>query len=51
MLSRKYIAYSFLTATVVIVALLLALPSFINSDSLKVKAHAAIQEQTGGQVD
>ena len=51
MLSRKYIAYSFLTATVVIVALLLALPSFINSASLKVKAHAAIQEQTGGQVD
>ena len=51
MLSRKHIAYSLLTATVVIIALLLALPSFINSDSLKVKLNAAIQQKTGGQVD
>ena len=51
MLSRKHIAYSLLTATVVIIALLLALPSFINSDSLKVKLNAAIQQETGGQVD
>jgi hypothetical protein len=50
MLSRKHIAYSFLSATVVIIALLLALPSFINSDALKVKLNAAIQQQTGGQV-
>ncbi|MDG5468545.1 AsmA-like C-terminal domain-containing protein [Deltaproteobacteria bacterium IMCC39524] len=51
MLSRKHIAYSLLTATVVIIALLLALPSFLNSDSLKVKLNAAIQQKTGGQVD
>ena len=51
MLSRKQITYSLLTATVVIIALLLALPSFISSDSLKVKLNAAIQQRTGGQVD
>jgi uncharacterized protein involved in outer membrane biogenesis len=50
MLSRKQIAYSFLTATFVIIAVFLALPAFINSDSMKVKMHAAIQEQTGGKI-
>ena len=50
MLSRKHIAYSLLTGAAVIVAMLLALPFFVNSDALKVKVQAAIQEQTGGQI-
>lgn len=50
MLSRKHIAYSLLIGTTVIVALLLALPYFISSESLRAKLLATIQEQTGGQV-
>ena len=50
MLSRKHLAYFFLTVAAIIVAVLLALPFFINSDSLRAKLNAAIQEQTDGQV-
>jgi len=50
MLSRKHLAYSFFTVAAIIVAVLLALPFFINSDSLRAKLNAAIQEQTDGQV-
>jgi uncharacterized protein involved in outer membrane biogenesis len=50
MLSRKHLAYSFLTVAALIVAVFLALPSFINSDSLRAKLNTVIHQQTGGQV-
>ena len=50
MLSRKRITYWFLGSAIVIMILLLVLPYLIDSDTLKAKLQATIEQQTGGQV-
>ncbi len=50
MLSRKHIAYSFLTFAAIIAALLLSLPLVMNSGALKSRLQARVEEQTNGQV-
>jgi len=50
MLSRKHLAYSLLTLAAVIAAILLSLPLVMNSDAMKARLQARIEQQTNGQV-